>query len=209
MPLHNANSRLGDAIAAVNSAKSRLDKIERALDETKGRSYDSRRFRNECEIQVNAAKERESKRAVDVLLGASADDQTSLADYEATLAEADREYASLKKLVFALQVEQQVTECQLRDAKDARENAVRAVLQNHPSVVALYQRYTALQDEIVAMNAALKVIWSADGYTVGGWTRGFPVMDRVERGDFDPTLRDQWAAAIKQLTETGETEFPQ
>lgn len=205
MPLDSQTTRLETAVAAVNATQSRLDKIEHALDETKTKSYDARRRREQCKREVEEAQQREARRAVDSLLG-EATDAVPLADYEAALADADREYESLKKLIVNLQVEQQAAERQLRDAVENRTNAVRAVMNSHPAVVGLYKKYAALSDELVATNAALQEVFRAGG-NPHNW-RFFAPMERVERRDFDPRLRDAWQRAIKQLETTGEAVFP-
>lgn len=200
MPLDNSKTRLENAIAAVALAKERLDKIAELLSEFYSKSGVARDNKRVAERALNDARQHESRDTVNALL----DDTVvikSVADCEQEFTRARVEYDRIHGIIINLQREEQNAQRQLSDAESNRTDAVRAVMNTHPAVIAAYQKYAALQAEVAAMNAALLEIFRSGG-NPKNW-RGFPIMERVERRDFDSTLRDKWSAAIQTLSETG------
>lgn len=206
MPLDSPNTRLESAIASVVAAKTRLDRIEELLREIEDKSHTARHRMRDMENAFNVARENESRDVVAVLLDENAPTK-SVEDHERDFTQARGDYDRLRGLVLNLQREMQVAERTLHDAEYARKMAVRDLMQQHPAVVAAYEKYASLQAEVAAMNAALHEVFRAGG-NPHNW-RSFLVSERVERRDYDPSLRDAWVTAIKRLETTGETEFPQ
>jgi chromosome segregation ATPase len=204
MPLDNSpNTRLEAAFAGVTAAQTRLDKIDSLIQEHEPKSWDARRAMRDCEIALNVAKENESRDTVAALLDNTATPGKSVSDCERDFEEARVDYENVRRLLMNLAAEKEVTERQLRDAKIKRDEAIRAILNNNPNVVALYQKIDALQGEMTATMAAASVVFKSGGNPRN--FRSFPVIE----GKYDTTLRDAWATAIKRLAESGEAEFPQ
>ena len=88
-------------------------------------------------MRLNAAREQESKHVVDVLLGVTNDNETSVADLEQALEQSTKNYHALRNLIATLERERIAADREQHNCILDRDSALAQALQTNSQVITL------------------------------------------------------------------------
>lgn len=146
--------KLAAAIERVVTATAALDRVHQARAKV-GSQYDVGVAA--AEEALEAARLREPRRLVDELLGVVGVKHLTVAEAEASLADATREQDRRRKIHSLLDEEEASAVSELKDARHGRDNAVKAVVASDPATAALLSAFVEARQRV----AELQRIWLA------------------------------------------------